>query len=163
MAEYASKGVAGAGLGTGIAGLSLSVLNALGNGNNGGGLLSLLGGNGNYVSRTELAMSQELAAKDARIGLLEADKYTDSKIVEATAYLMGEMKEIRNEVRANKDEQAGINLQQAVYNGTNTAAVGCIQAQVAALHGITKIVIPNSSVCPGWGNVTVASAGAATT
>ena len=28
--EYASKGVAGAGLGTGIAGLSLGVLNAMG-------------------------------------------------------------------------------------------------------------------------------------
>ena len=30
MAEFASKGVAGAGLGTGIAGLSLGVLNAMG-------------------------------------------------------------------------------------------------------------------------------------
>lgn len=30
MGDYASKGVAGAGLGTGIAGLSLGVLNAMG-------------------------------------------------------------------------------------------------------------------------------------
>lgn len=38
MAEYASKGVAGAGLGTGIAGLALGVLNSSNNGN------GLLGG-----------------------------------------------------------------------------------------------------------------------
>lgn len=42
MAEFASKGVAGAGLGTGIAGLALGVLNSS---NNGNGLLGgLLGG-----------------------------------------------------------------------------------------------------------------------
>lgn len=33
MAEFASKGVAGAGLGTGIAGLALGVLNSSNNGN----------------------------------------------------------------------------------------------------------------------------------
>lgn len=38
MAEFASKGVAGAGLGTGIAGLALGVLNSSNNGN------GLLGG-----------------------------------------------------------------------------------------------------------------------
>lgn len=44
MAEFASKGVAGAGLGTGIAGLALGVLNSSANGN---GLLGGLFGNGN--------------------------------------------------------------------------------------------------------------------
>lgn len=49
MAEFASKGVAGAGLGTGIAGLALGVLNSS---NNGNGLLGGLlgGGNQNVVS-----------------------------------------------------------------------------------------------------------------
>lgn len=44
MAEFASKGVAGAGLGTGIAGLALGVLNSS---NNGNGLLGGLLGGGN--------------------------------------------------------------------------------------------------------------------
>ena len=38
MAEFASKGIAGAGLGTGIAGLSLGVLNSMANGGGLGGL-----------------------------------------------------------------------------------------------------------------------------
>lgn len=39
MGEFASKGVAGAALGTGIGGLALGVLNGA------GGLLNLMGGN----------------------------------------------------------------------------------------------------------------------
>lgn len=44
MGEYASKGVAGSGLGLGIAGLSVALLQGA---NNGGGLLGGLFGNGN--------------------------------------------------------------------------------------------------------------------
>jgi hypothetical protein len=36
-------------------------------------------------------------------------------------------------------------------------------AQIAQLYGLTKLVIPNGSVCPGWGNVTVTPAAATTT
>ena len=167
MGEFASKGVAGAALGTGIGGLALGVLNGA------GGLLNLMGGNcggcGNgyagiaMVNRYELGLVQELAAKDAKIGLLEADKYTDKKIVEAYKDLQGQIKELAGEVRANKDEQAGINMQQAVYNGTNTATLQCMQQQIAQLQGLTKLVVPNGSVCPGWGNVTITPAAATTT
>lgn len=48
--------------------------------------------------------------------------------------------------------------QQAVYNATNTAVINCLQNQVNTLMGLTKTVIPNTSICPGWGNVTVAPA-----
>lgn len=168
MGEFASKGVAGAALGTGIGGLALGVLNGA------GGLLNLMGGancggcgNGyacsTMVNRYELGLVQELAAKDAKIGLLEADKYTDQKIVEAYKDLQGQIKELAGEVRANKDEQAGINMQQAVYNGTNTATLQCMQQQIAQLQGLTKLVVPNGSVCPGWGNVTITPAAATTT
>ena len=62
MGEFASKGVAGAALGTGIGGLALGVLNGA------GGLLNLMGGNncagncaGNaMVDRYELGLVQEL-------------------------------------------------------------------------------------------------------
>jgi hypothetical protein len=44
---------------------------------------------------------------------------------------------------------------QRVYNATNTAALGCVQGQVAQLMSLTKLVVPNGSICPGWGDVTV--------
>lgn len=162
MGEFASKGVAGAALGTGIGGLALGVLNGA------GGLLNLMGGgNGSagsaMVNRYELGLVQELAAKDAKIGLLEADKYTDQKIVEAYKDLQGQINAVAAEVRANKDAQGQVNMQQAVYNGTNTATLQCMQQQVAQLLGLTKLVVPNASVCPGWGNVTITPATTTTT
>lgn len=68
MAEFASKGVAGAGLGTGIAGLALGVLNSS---NNGNGLLGGLlgGGNQNVVS-----------ALQAENSMLKAENYSDKNL-----------------------------------------------------------------------------------
>lgn len=170
--EYASKGVAGAGLGTGIAGLSLGVLNTL------GGLGSFaLGGNRGYmqdaavaaalgnahgncsentaVNRYELNQVQTIANKDMEIAYWRGQDETNRKIADTYANLEGQIKSLSQEVRANKDEQVAVNMQQAVYNGTKTAALQCLQNQVAQLYGLTKLVVPNGSVCPGWGEVTV--------
>lgn len=169
--EYASKGVAGAGLGTGIAGLSLGVLNAVsgigslafGNrANAADAVVAAMAANGHGccsentpVNRYELNQVQTIANKDMEIAYWRGQDETNRKISDTYANLEGQIKEVAREVRANKDEQNGINLQQAVYNGTNTAALGCLQGQVAQLFGLTKLIVPNSSVCPGWGNVNV--------
>lgn len=163
MAEFASKPVAGAGLGLGIAGTALGVLN--------GGLGGILGGLGSgagcsdnqMVNRYELSMTQQLANKDMEISYWRGQDETNRKISDAYANLEGQIQALSREVRCNKEEQGGINLQQAVYNGTNTAAIGCLQSQVAQLFGITKLVVPNTSVCPGWGNVTITPATTTTT
>lgn len=152
-------------------GASAGIASFLGlNANN---ILGGFGRNGNCapmeapVSRYDLGMAQELGAKDSKIALLEAqiytDQQTDKKIGEAITFVRGEMKELAAEVRANKNAQDAINMQQAVYNGVNTAAVECIKNQVAQLQGLTKLVVPNGSICPGWGNVTVTPAAATTT
>ena len=165
MAEFASKGVAGAGLGTGIAGLSLGVLNAMG----GCGLLGgLFNGGGccsenTAVNRYELNLTQEIAAKDARIGLLESQVYVDQKLTDVVKDYTAQINALAAEVRANKDAQTAVNTNQAVYNGTNTSTISCIQSQIAQLQGLTKLVVPNTSVCPGWGNVTITPAATTTT
>ena len=99
------------------------------------------------ITRNEAKMMQELGVKDSEIALLKADKYTDQKIVETTTYLMGKINEVSAEVRANKDAQCAINTQQAVYNGTNTATLGCLQRQVDELVSMSKRVIPSFNVC----------------
>lgn len=163
--EYASKGVAGAGLGLGIAGTALGLLNSG---------ASLLGGGWGVnpataaavtagtvcsentgVNRYELNQNRTIAEKDMEIAYWRGQDETNRKISDAYSKLESKINGVSAEVRANKDEQNGINLQQAVYNGTNTAAIGCIQRQVEQLLGMTKMVIPNSSVCPGWGEATV--------
>lgn len=99
------------------------------------------------VTRYELGMARENDSLKAENALLRADKYTDQKIVEATQYLQGQIKELATEVRANKDAQTAVNMQQAVYNGTNTATLQCMQNSIAALQAITKTYIPSSNVC----------------
>ena len=99
------------------------------------------------ISRYEANMMQQLSAKDGEIALLKADKYTDQKIVETTAYLMNKINEVSAEVRANKDAQTAVNMEQAVYNGTNTATIGCIKSQVAQLQALSTLVVPSNKVC----------------
>lgn len=149
--EYASKGVAGSGLGLGIAGTALALLNN-------GGLGGLFNGGNrqNYVTEKEFTLAQTISAKDSEIGLLKADKYTDQKIADTYAVLDGKIERLRETVNAT-------NLNQATLNATQTATIACIQGQVAQLLSLTKVIVPNTSICPGWGNVTITPAAATTT
>lgn len=166
--EFASKAVGTAGLTTGIIGTVGTAASLLG-----GGLGNILGNmNGRCatvecsdnvcVNRYELNMAQENTSLKSENALLRADKYTDQKIVEAYKDLQGQIKAVEDKVDANKDAQAAINMQQATYNATCNATINCMQQQINTLLGITKVVIPNTSVCPGWGNVNVTPATAAT-
>jgi hypothetical protein len=166
------------GLTTGIIGTSLGALSLLGNG---GGLGGLLGGcKSNYVTKEEFEMGQKLAAKDSTIAMLESEKADEKKMVEVYTALNTQINAVKDLIAANKDRaddrlacsveklnnkidhnkfvQDGVNATQLAYNGTNSATIACMQNQLAQLYGITKIVVPNSNVCPGWGTVTISPA-----
>ena len=72
MAEFASKGVAGTGLGLGIAGTALGVLNANGCGN--GILGNLFGNRCGYGAVPEVQYVSHLQAENAQ---LKAENYSD--------------------------------------------------------------------------------------
>ena len=164
--EYASNGKGNLGVTLGAIGTGLGVL--------GGGLGNLLGGWGmapaamcsenTPVSRYELNQQKTISEKDMEIAYWRGQDENNRKISDSYSKLEKRLIELAAEVRANKEEQVAINMQQAVYNGTNTATIGCIQAQVNQLLGLTKLVVPNASVCPGWGaaKVTVEPATATT-
>lgn len=118
--EYASKGVAGAGLGTGIAGLSLGVINAMGGLAGLGGLFNNRGAACNNdmlyamvmadymrgrsavpcgsdcdpVTQREMRLVQEIAAKDSQIALRDANTYGDQKALEMYKYVDGRFRAI---------------------------------------------------------------------
>ena len=151
--KYANKGVAGAGLGLGIAGTALGLmaggLNGTGLFNNG---CNNGCGNGAYVNRYEATQAARIAELETEVKLRDSNIYTDQKILELYKYVDGKF--------------AGVDAaicQQNVYNATNTATLNCLASQVAQLMSLTKLVIPNGSVCPGWGDVTVTPAAAPTT
>ena len=151
--KYASKGVAGSGLGLGIAGTALGLLN------NGNGLGGLLGGNNNcgcsedhYINRYEAGQSARIAELETEVKLRDSNIYTDNKILALYQYVDGKIQNVEGQI-----------CQQNVYNATNTATINCLSGQIAQLMNLTKLVIPNGSVCPGWGDVTVTPATAPTT
>ena len=84
------------------------------------------------------------AEKDARIAELEtevklrdANTYTDQKLLEVYRYVDGKLDGVNAAICA-----------QNVYNATNSAAIGCINNQVAQLMSLTKVAIPITSICP---------------
>jgi hypothetical protein len=136
MAEFASKGVAGSGLGLGIAGTALGVLNGgLGN------IIGGLGGNncsGNIpVNRYEMDLENKVISKDTEIALLKANIYTDQKIADVYERLNTKIGTVEGAINA-----------QAVFNASMNSTIGCIQGQVAALQALTKTIVPITNVCP---------------
>lgn len=129
--SYANKGVAGAGLGLGIAGTALGLLN--------GGLPGLLGNwgcNGNGwgtaavcsenmpVSRYELGQESKIAELQSQIALRDANTYNDQKSLELYRYIDGELKDIRNTLCA-----------QAVHNQRTEDSFALARQDIAAVEG----------------------------
>ena len=150
-----TRNIAGAGLGLGIAGTALGVLN--------GGLGNVLGGWNNCngavacnenmaVNRYELSMQKEITNKDMEIAYLKGRDAAKTDSLELYRYVDGRFTAIEREL-----------ADQRVYNATNTAAMNCMGGQIAQLYSLTKLVVPNGSVCPGWGDVTVSITPASTT
>lgn len=130
--EYASRGIANAGLTTGIIGTSLGALASV------GGVAGLLGLGGHNasgdpgdrpVTRYEMELYQQINAKNDEITKLEAEKYADAKSDALQAQV----------------------TQQAIWTAGATATMGFMGQQIQQLYGITKLVVPNGNVAPGWG------------
>lgn len=115
------------------------ILGGFGN-NYGNRPLEIITSDDRPISRYEAKMMQELAAKDGKIALLESNIYTDQKIADVYERLI-------RKIDANKEAQNEINMQQAVYNGTNTATIGCLKNEIAQLLALSEMVIPQRKVC----------------
>lgn len=137
--DFATKGVAGAGLGLGIAGTALGLLQN-------GTLGNILGGNCNTGCNTcgDHYVSRYDASKDARIAELE----TEVKLRDANFYTIGEINKLREYVDNRFDGVHATINQQAVINAQVAANLSCLQGTVNTLSGLSKTVIPVSSICP---------------
>jgi hypothetical protein len=124
--DFASKGVAGAGLGLGIAGTALGLLNN-------GGLGGILGGwngcNGATmchenmpVNRYEAGLQASIAAKDSQIALRDANTFNDQKLLEVYKYFDGQLRDVRDTLCA-----------QAVTNQKTADSFALASADLAAV------------------------------
>lgn len=154
--HYASNGKANTGVALGASALGVSLLN--------GGLGNLLGGGGWNTWNAQQACCGESAfvnryeaQQQARISELE----TEVKLRDANTYTLGEVGKLRDYMENRFDRVEHEICDQKVFNATQIGTISCIQNQIAQLYGLTKLVVPNSAICPGWGNVTVTPEAAA--
>ena len=119
-----------------------SLFGGCGNGRNAGyaGPVEVITSEDRPVSRYEAGMMDKLAAKDSEIALLKSNTYTDQKLADVYDRLL-------TIININKDEQNGINMNQAVYNGVNTATISCMKQQIAELAALSELVVPQRKVC----------------
>ena len=125
---------------------------------NGGGLLGRNGGyaNGYYnsadpdsrvITKAEANLMQENGALRSENSILKSEAYTDKKIVETVTYVNNQMRRLEDKVDANYREQKDINAEQMAYNAKANATIEVLRSQVAALSGVTQVVIPSKNVC----------------
>ncbi|MCQ2183004.1 MAG: hypothetical protein MJY89_06325 [Bacteroidales bacterium] len=139
--EYASKGVAGAGLGLGIAGTALGLLN-----NNGNGLLGGLFGNNGWnngfagmagmaAQAAGCAVNDKFSTLEAEIAKLKAEKYSDKSDIEVYKQTREENKDLQDRLLGNwikplADEAAA-----------NKVVIAGLQKDVAANKEIAELQI----------------------
>ena len=139
--KFASNGVANTGLALGATALGLGVLQN-------GGLGGLLGGNrppaGDPPWSRDMNYERQLTTKDAEIGKLQAQLYTDQQI---TA--------LRQELQAGQAAQAVINAQQS-------GVIGILQNQVMQLNAMTSLYIKQPVMAASEAALTAFKGSAAT-
>ena len=125
MAEFASKGVAGSGLGLGIAGTALGLLNTGGSG--------LLGGifnqnpNNGYVTEKEQFYINEVNKRDAQLAQEKSERYSDS--IGISAYKEAVALSNKN------DEKLGAYIEKANTQAMTTAAeLAVLKANIECLN-----------------------------
>ena len=126
--QYASNGKGNLGVTLGAIGTGLGALAGA------GGLAGLFGarpnGGGDPDDRPVTRYEMGLISENT---LLKANQYSD--------------------LRSNGLQQQISN--QAVWNATQEGILASQQKQLDQLYSLTKLVVPNDSVNPGWGAVTI--------
>lgn len=99
------------------------------------------------VTRYEMAMQQEIAAKDSKIALLEANTYNDSKSLELYRYIDGKLNEINATLAAQAVTNTAFNsaLQQTDYKFSQAIALEAERRQCADCKIVNYV---NSTFAP---------------
>ena len=99
------------------------------------------------VTRYELAMQQEIASKDSKIALLEANTYQDSKTLELYKYIDGKLNDINAALAAQAVTNTAFNsaLQATDYKFTQAVALEAERRECADCKIVNYV---NSTFAP---------------
>ena len=101
-----------------------------------------------YVSKESFDLALRLANSERDNAILAAELSSEKKMSDVFTTLNDKINQVVS-------DQSAINSAQAVTNCAVTSQLAVLNNNVAILMGLTKTVIPNGNVCPGWGDATV--------
>lgn len=151
--SVASGGVGGTALGLSIGALSLAALQGS---NNGNGILGNLFGNNNTCNQQVSALMSELAKE-------KSERYTDQVGTEVYKQFAKEREQTQQQISALFAAIAQMDKTVSVNQAVTEEKLSCLGKKVNDIYDVFKLVVPNSSVCPGWGTVTITPATTTTT
>lgn len=151
--SVASAGVGGTGLGLSIGALSLAALQGA---NNGNGIFGNLFGNGN-------ACNQQVSALMADLAKEKSERYTDQVGTEVYKQFAKEREQTQAQINALFATIAQMDKTVSVNEAVTSERLTCLTGKVNNIYDVFKLVVPNSSVCPGWGEVKITPAASTTT
>lgn len=142
-----------------------------------GGIATLLGGLGglngtgcqgnDYVSKETFEMQTKLTEAEKNNAILSADLASEKKMVEVYNATTDKINNVREELSGrvlDLERQVASNAAaQGVINCSMQSSLAVANSQIAQLMSLTMLKIPNTSVCPGWGEVKVAPVTTTTT
>lgn len=149
--SVASNAKGNAALTLSILGTTLAVLN-------GGACNGLLGGlfGGCGCNNQTSALMAELAKE-------KSERYTDQVGTEVYKQFAKERNETQAQISALFAAIAQMDKTVSVNQAVTSEKLTCLSGKVNDIYDVFKLVMPNSSVCPGWGSVTITPATATTT
>lgn len=140
MAEWtAGKGTTALGIiGTALGGLAVAGGNLLNSTGVRAAVAAQEGCSENHlINRYDAAQAARIAELETEVKLRDANTYTDQKLLQVYQYFDGKLDTINRRL-----------CDQDVWNATQTATMGAMAQQIAALNSMTKLVMPKDNVCP---------------
>ena len=144
-----------AGGGTTALGIIGTVLGGIAVANQNNGLLGNLFGGNNNAGNCQALMA-ELAKE-------KAERYTDQVGTEVYKQFAKERNDTQAQINALFAAVAQMDKTISVNEAVTNERVTCLAGRVNNIYDVFKLVVPNSSVCPGWGNVTITPSASTTT
>lgn len=146
--EYASNSKGNTAVTLGAVALGGAVVNGIMN-----HIRNYASGGGSVTQAANTVAAMELAQANAKIAMLEQNAATRNALTDTLYKLDTRVGKLETETPLLHQI-----LEQKVDSVATMASTGIAQLS-ATLAGITKCVVPNTSVCPGWGNVTITPTG----
>ena len=106
--------------------------------------------------------NSQVSALESALAFEKAGRYTDQTGTEVYKQFAKERNETQAQISALFAAIAQMDKTVSVNEAINSERLSCLKGRVDNIYDVFKLVMPNSSVCPGWGNVTITPAAATT-